>query len=206
MQLSPKLAQLNYERFQSMVIPFEHGVAKPALLVFNGDVYQGMGLDTFSIDDLNYAQQKLRILSGFYGLLRPLDGILPYRLEMGTSLKVKQHKNLYEFWGDKIKKNLQRDFDMDAQQVLINLASNEYFKAVNAHQLKARIITPIFKDYKNGNYKIISFYAKKARGMMSAYILKNRIDNPEEIKLFDQDNYLYNDLLSKGDEWVFTRG
>lgn len=206
MNISPKLAQLNFERFQEMKIPFDDKITKPALLVFSGDVYKGMNIDSFSDKDLYYCQQHLSILSGFYGILRPLDGIMPYRLEMGTSLSIGKKKNLYEFWNEKLQSTLAQDMKEANDEILINLASNEYYKSLKAHGLNYRIITPVFKDYKNETYKIVSFFAKKARGMMTAYIIKNRIENPEEIKLFNEDGYLFNDNLSKGDEWVFTRG
>ncbi len=206
MKVSTKLAQLNFERFQLMQFPFDIESTKPSILVFKGDVFQGMNIDAFSDDDLIYTQYHLSILSGFYGILRPLDGIMPYRLEMGTALVVGEYKNLYHFWGDKIKKILLQDMAAANDTILVNLASNEYYKSLRTNGMKCRIITPVFKDYKNGNYKIISFYAKKARGMMAAYILKNRIENPEEMKLFNDGGYMYNDQLSKGDNWVFTRG
>ncbi len=206
MGISAKLAQLNFERYQLMEIPYGQSVSKAALLVFNGAVFQGMDVLSFENHDLEFSQKKLRILSGFYGLLRPLDCIMPYRLEMGTSLKVDKYKNLYEFWGNKINLLLQNDLKENGDDVLINLASNEYFKAIKQKELNARIITPVFKDYKNGQYKMIAIYAKKARGMMAAYILKNKIDNPDEIKHFDFLGYEYNDLLSENDNWVFTRG
>lgn len=206
MKISPKLAQLNFERFQEMQLPFDDNLTKPALLVFHGDVYRGMNVAGFSDEDLYYSQQHLSILSGFYGILKPLDGIMPYRLEMGTSLAIGKKKNLYGFWNRKLQSTLLQDMKDANDDILVNLASNEYYKSLKANELKCRIITPVFKDYKNETYKIISFYAKKARGMMSAYILKNRIENPEELKLFNEDGYSFNDQLSKGDEWVFTRG
>jgi len=206
MKVSNKISLLNFERYQSMSFPFESKETKAALLVFNGAVFQSMNIDSFSSSDLYYAQNKLRILSGFYGLLRPLDGIMPYRLEMGTKLKVKSQKNLYSFWGNKLTKILQKDIDDNGDNILINLASNEYFKAINTKILNARIISPEFKDFKNDKYKVISIYAKQARGMMSEFILKNRIENPDEIKLFNTGGYQYNDIMSSDDNWVFTRG
>jgi len=206
MKVSSKISQLNFERFQSMNFPFDSNETKAALLVFNGAVFQSMNIETFSSSDLEYAQQKLRILSGFYGLLRPLDGIMPYRLEMGTHLSVNSHKNLYSFWGEKLTTTLQNDIDDNGDNILINLASNEYFKAINIKKIDARIITPEFKDYKNDKYKVISIYAKQARGMMSEFILKNRIDKPDEIKLFNTAGYQYNDNMSTPNKWVFTRG
>ncbi len=206
MKISPKLAQLNFERFQDMDIPFDRANAKAALLVFDGDVYRGMNVKSFTDEDLYYSQKHLSILSGFYGILRPLDAILPYRLEMGTSLSIGKKKNLYEFWNNKLQKTLIDDMKENNDDLLINLASNEYYKSLKPKDLNCRIITPVFKDYKNENYKIISFFAKKARGMMTAYIIKNRIENPEELKLFNEDGYSFNDRLCKGDDWVFTRG
>jgi cytoplasmic iron level regulating protein YaaA (DUF328/UPF0246 family) len=205
MKISNNLSQLNFERFQNMDLDKLQSVSKPSLLVFNGAVFQNMNLDEFGIDDLKYSQSKLRILSGFYGLLRPLDGIIPYRLEMGTALKVKGYNNLYKFWGDKITDLLQSDLDDDGDKVLINLASNEYFKSINTKKLDARVITIEFKEYKDEKYKTIAIYAKMARGKMSNYILKNRINNPDEIKLFSEDGYQYNDIMSEADKWVFVR-
>jgi len=206
MKVSSKISQLNFERFQSMNFPFGNNEVKSALLVFNGAVFQSMNIETFSSSDLKYAQQKLRILSGFYGLLRPLDGIMPYRLEMGTHLSVKSYNNLYSFWGDKLTNALQNDIDENGDSILINLASNEYFKAINIKKIDARIITPEFKDFKNDKYKVISIYAKQARGMMTEFILKNRIANPDELKLFTSGGYQYNDNMSSPNKWVFTRG
>ena len=206
MGISSKLAQLNFERFQQWQYPFPEEEVKPALLVFKGEVFVGINAAAFDVGDLNYAQEHLRILSGLYGLLRPLDNILPYRLEMGTRYKTGKFKHLYDFWGDKIHNAVQQILDKQGDKVLINLASNEYFKSVKAQKLDARIITPQFKDFKNGRYKMISFFAKKARGLMTNFILKNRIENPDELKLFDREGYEYNDRLSEGDNWVFTRG
>jgi len=205
MKISENLAQLNYQRYQQMQFPLSKFKLLPSLLAFNGAVFQSMNVKSFSDDDWSYAQQKLRMLSGFYGLLRPMDGILPYRLEMGTKLEVGNNKNLYKFWDHKINNLLKEDIDANGDNVLINLASNEYFKAVVAKDIDARIITPTFKEYKDGKYKMIAIYAKMARGLMSAFIIKNKISNPEELKLFDIDNYTYNDQLSEGDNWVFTR-
>ena len=206
MKVSNNISQLNFERFQTMNLPFNNDIAKAALLVFNGAVFKSMNIDTFSSADLDYSQNKLRILSGFYGLLRPLDAIMPYRLEMGTPFAINSNKNLYAFWENKITDLLQQDIVENGDNILVNLASNEYFKAVNTKKLDARIITPEFKDYKNEKYKIISIYAKQARGMMSEFVLKNRIANPEELKLFNTGGYQYNDNMSEGDKWVFVRG
>lgn len=204
MKLSDKLAGLNLGRFQSWKPPFDAGNAKQAVLAFNGDVYAG--LDAASLDEagLAFAQKHLRILSGLYGVLKPLDYIQPYRLEMGTKLANDEGKDLYAFWGDQLKESLEAEPAL-ADKVLINLASNEYFKAVKAKQLDTRIITPIFKDEKNGQYKIISFYAKKARGLMSRYIIDNKIMTPEAIKGFDVDGYYFSESASSESDWVFLR-
>ena len=205
MKVSDKIGQLNYDRFQSWKRPFTEKNAKQALLAFKGDVYTGLDAESFSQHDFNWAQKHLRILSGLYGLLKPLDLIQPYRLEMGTKFANKGGKNLYEFWGDTITNALNDELANDKKPVLINLASNEYFKAVQPKALNAEIITPAFKDFKNGQYKMISFYAKKARGLMSAYIIKNRLQNPEDIKKFDTAGYYYSPEQSKGNNWVFLR-
>lgn len=204
MDISPKLAELNYERNQLWSHNNFDNPLKPAVLAFTGDVYQGMQADRFSEVQLLAAQEKIRILSGLYGLLRPLDLIQAYRLEMGTSIAIQRKKNLYAFWSEKITNQLQEDLN-ETGNVLVNLASNEYFKAVNAKKLNARIITPEFKDLKNGQYKMISFFAKRARGLMCRFVVENNITNPEEMKAFDLDGYYYNVDLSKENEWVFTR-
>jgi len=200
MKLSDKLGQLNYERFQAWQQPFTKSNARPAVLAFNGDVYQGLEASTFSAEDFKFAQGHLRILSGLYGLLRPLDLMQPYRLEMGT-----RYNNLYQFWGLIITEALNAQLRKTKSQALVNLASNEYFKAVKAKELAAPVLEPVFKDWKNGDYKIISFFAKKARGLMSAYIIKNQLKNPEDLKAFDWGGYQYNAALSGESKWVFTR-
>ncbi|NQZ30128.1 MAG: peroxide stress protein YaaA [Oceanospirillaceae bacterium] len=207
MKLSDKLAALNVARYGSWQIPFDLDNAKQAVLAFKGDVYTGLDAQSLSEDDLAFAQQHLRILSGLYGLLKPLDLMQPYRLEMGTKLKMRTKENLYQFWGtsltDQINKNTAQNAGQEA--CLINLASNEYFKAVQPKQLKARLITPIFKDQKNGRYKIISFYAKKARGMMVRYIIDNRITDSSKLKDFDYAGYYYSAEQSTANDWVFLR-
>lgn len=205
MDISPKLAELNHQRFQAWALPFTPENAWQAVLMFNGDVYQGLKAETFSSAEFEIAQQKLRILSGVYGLLKPLDLIQPYRLEMGTNLPVAKKKNLYEFWKTRITVRLNQDLAQNTQAVLINLASNEYFGAVDAKKLKGRIITPSFKENKDGKYQVVSFFAKRARGLMSRFIIENNIDNPDEIKAFDLEGYYFNNQLSKADNWVFTR-
>ncbi|MFY9151978.1 MAG: peroxide stress protein YaaA [Prolixibacteraceae bacterium] len=205
MGISPKLAELNFQRFQEWALPFTPENSWQALLMFNGDVYQGLNAETFSSEDFETAQQNLRILSGVYGLLKPLDLIQPYRLEMGTSIAVARKKNLYDFWKVKITAKLTQELAETDQKILINLASNEYFSAIDTKKLKARIITPAFKEHKNGQYQMVSFFAKKARGLMSRFIIQNKITDAEELKAFDLDGYYFNNQLSKGDSWVFTR-
>ncbi|MTI64540.1 peroxide stress protein YaaA [Methylophaga sp.] len=204
MKLSDKLAGLNAARYESWQRPFTADNAKQAVLAFKGDVYTGLDAESLDKAGFDFAQKHLRILSGLYGVLKPLDLIQPYRLEMGTRLENQAGKDLYAFWGDKLRQSLQQDEGLK-DGVLINLASNEYFKAVQAKQLDARIITPVFKDWKNGQYKMISFYAKKARGLMSRYIIDHKLSEPEAIKQFDYDGYRFNEEMSKGDDWVFIR-
>lgn len=202
MALSDKLAALNAARYESWQPEFSLDNAKQALLAFKGDVYTGLDAETMNDADMDYAQQHLRILSGLYGVLKPLDLMQPYRLEMGTKLENAKGKDLYQFWGDDIKASIEADLD---DGVLINLASNEYFKSVQAKKLNARIITPVFKDQKNGQYKMISFYAKKARGLMSRYIIDNKLTESEAIKQFDYEGYYFSETASNEDEWVFLR-
>lgn len=203
MKINSKLAQLNYERYQEWNPHFNTENAKQALLSFKGDVFTGIGAETFSKEDFNFAQQNLAILSGLYGLLKPLDLMQAYRLEMGTPLKTRKWKNLYDFWGDKISILVNEMLEGD---VLINLASNEYYKAINKDLLKGSIITPTFKENRNGTYKFVHIFGKKARGLMTRFIIQNKITDPNEIKLFDLEGYYYNDRLSTEFEWVFTRG
>ena len=205
MGISDKLAALNVARYQSWKTPFSLKNAKQAALAFKGDVYTGLDAETLSDQHDEYAQQHLRILSGLYGVLRPLDLIQPYRLEMGVGFNNAKGKDLYTFWGDKITNRLNKELAEQESDVVINLASNEYFKSVNTQQLKARVITPVFKDAKNGQYKIISFYAKKARGLMARYIIEKGLQEPNAIKRFKVGGYRYNKELSAGDNWVFTR-
>ncbi|CAA0102910.1 Uncharacterised protein [Zhongshania aliphaticivorans] len=205
MKISPKLGELNHQRFMNWSQPFTKKNSKAAVLAFRGDVYTGLNADSFNDDDFAFAQQHLRILSGLYGLLRPLDLIQAYRLEMGTRFANKDGKNLYEFWDTSITKALNKQLSQIHSQVVINLASNEYFSAVKTKALNADIITPIFKDYKNDKYKIISFYAKKARGLMAAYIIQNRITEVEQLKAFDREGYYYSAEQSTAREWVFLR-
>lgn len=204
MKVSDKLAGLNMARFQQWKTPFTEKNAKQAILAFKGDVYTGLDAETLDEQDLDFAQQHLRILSGLYGVLRPLDLMQPYRLEMGTPFQNKAGRDLYAFWGEQLQKSLEAEPALQ-DGVLINLASNEYFKAVNAKKLKATIITPVFKDWKNGQYKMISFYAKKARGLMSRYIIDQKINSPEKLKQFDSEGYRYSEEMSQKNDWVFIR-
>jgi cytoplasmic iron level regulating protein YaaA (DUF328/UPF0246 family) len=203
MGLSDKLADLNVGRFAHWKQPFTAENARPAVYAFKGDVYTGLDAYSFSKKDMTFAQKHFRMLSGLYGLLKPLDLMQPYRLEMGTKFKNLRGVNLYEFWGDTITDKINED--LKKGEVLLNLASNEYFKSVNKKALNGEIITPVFKDQKNGQYKIISFYAKKARGLMAAYVIKNKISNVEDIKRFDTSGYRFDEAMSKPKEWVFIR-
>jgi len=205
MKLSDKLAGLNAARFGEWSQPFTPDNARQAILAFNGDVYSGLDANSFTDEDFDFAQQHFRILSGLYGLLKPLDLMQAYRLEMGTKLDNIRGSNLYQFWGDIITNELNYALAAQGDKMLINLASNEYFKVVNKKVLNATIITPQFKDWKNGQYKMISFFAKKARGLMARYIIQNQITDSENIKAFDVAGYQFNSELTHGNEWVFTR-
>lgn len=203
MSISAALAELNFNRFQEMQNFPSEVPAKQAVSVFVGEAYRGLSSDDFSDDDLQFAQKHLRILSGFYGVLRPLDLIQPYRLEMGTKLKVNKYDNLYKFWGDKITNQINKDLQTP---VIINLASDEYFKSVNKKILNAEIITPVFYDNHKGTYKMITVYAKNARGAMTRYIIKNRIENHEELKNANVNGYKFSEKMSDKEKWVFVRG
>ena len=205
MGVSPKLAKLNKERFTNWKAPFTEENAKQAALAFKGDVYEGMRAWEFNADDFAFAQKSLRILSGLYGLLRPLDLMQPYRLEMGTVYGNPAGKDLYAFWGDTLAKAIDEAVEASGSDLLVNLASQEYFKAAKAKNLKARIVSPVFKDEKNGKYKIISFYAKKARGLMSAYLIRNRVTKAEEIAGFDFAGYRFSPEDSTEEAPVFLR-
>lgn len=206
MGISPKLAHLNHERFATWRRPFDTENAKQALLAFKGDVYTGLDAESLNKKELLYTQDHLRILSGLYGVLRPLDLIQPYRLEMGTKLNTSSFQGLYKYWGDTLTLNMNEALAAQGDNILINLASNEYFKALNKKKLEAEIITPVFKDFKNGQYKMISFFAKKARGFMSRFILKNELKKPEELKHFDADGYYFSEAESGMNQLVFLRG
>lgn len=203
MGVSDTISTLNAKRFKAFKTPFTQENAKQALLAFKGDVYIGMQAARYKEKDFAFAQKHLRILSGLYGVLRPLDLIQPYRLEMGTKFPSGRGKDLYAFWGDSITNELNNDL---TDGMVINLASKEYFKAVKPAKLRGNIITPVFKEYKNGKYAVIGLFAKRARGLMADYIIQHRIKNPEDIKAFDIEGYRFNKKLSTKDEWVFVRG
>lgn len=206
MSISEKLASLNVERYHNFTKKKDPKHAKQALFAFQGDVYQGLEAGTLNEKEVKFAQNHIRILSGLYGVLKPLDLIQPYRLEMGTQLRVNGDKNLYSFWNDKIVKQLNKDIKAQGDKILLNLASQEYFKSLNLDNLKAKVIDVEFKDHKNGQYKIISFYAKKARGLMSRYMIDNEITNLEDLKGFDYEGYWYDDKESTETKLAFKRG
>lgn len=205
MSLSDKLAELNVERYQTWQTPFDTSNAKQALLAFKGDVYQGLESEKWKAADFTFAQKHIRILSGLYGLLRPLDLMQPYRLEMGTKLKTERGKDLYAFWGNTITDAINEAIRSSRSKAFVNLASNEYYHSVDPKQLKAPIITPVFKDQKNGKYKIISFFAKKARGMMANYIVQNKLKDAEELKKFNVAGYKFDKDSSDDNTLTFLR-
>lgn len=205
MGISDNLGELNFQRFQSWHLPFTPENAKQAVLAFNGEVYRGLKAEILSEEKLLLAQSKLRILSGLYGVLKPLDIIQPYRLEMGTRLNYYRNKNLYEFWNPEITKRVNQAVAESGSGVLVNLASNEYFKSIDKKKLRAEIVTPEFKDLKNGEYKMITVFAKKARGLMSRFIIENDIIDVENLQAFEVEGYNYNPRLSKPGNPVFTR-
>ena len=206
MGLSDKLATLNFDRYQSWkAAKSVSSDAKPSMLVFKGDVYQGLNAEDFSNKDLKFAQKHLRILSGLYGILRPMDIMKPYRLEMGTKLETSKGKNLYEFWGELVQNNVIDDLSSQKSDLLINLASKEYFSVLGKMPEFINVVSPVFKDYKSGKYKIISFYAKKARGLMARWIIQNKITDFEELINFDIDGYKYSKAESTISEPVFLR-
>ncbi len=202
MSLSEKLSELNFDRFQNFKLPFTLENAKQAILAFKGDVYNGINAPDLSSEDLEFAQSKVRMLSGLYGVVRPLDLIQPYRLEMGTKLSNAKGPNLYEYWGAEISNVLNED----EPDLIINLASNEYFKAIDKNALNANILDIVFKEKKGETYKIIGIYAKRARGLMVNYIIRNRLENPEALKNFSDEGYRFDKDLSSDSSWVYLRG
>ncbi len=205
MKLSDKLTELNFRRFRAFSTPFSTANARQAVLVFNGDTYVGLDAKTLSADDLAFAQNHLRILSGLYGMLRPLDLIQPYRLEMSRRLNTARGADLYQFWGDRLAGAIDEAAAGDRQAAVINLASNEYFKAARRKQMKSRVITPVFKEVKNGEARILGLFAKRARGMMARYMIVNRLKLPEDLKSFTDGGYAWQAHLSDDDTWVYTR-
>jgi len=207
MDISDQLAHLNFQRYADWSPKFDTSNAKQAVLAFNGDVYEGFDAKSLSASDLDYAQQHVRVLSGLYGLLRPLDMLQPYRLEMGTRFENRRGKDLYAFWGERITHALNRQLEkkQDGSRVLINCASTEYFKSVKPKKLAAPVITPVFEDWKGGRYKIISFHAKRARGLMARYLVENRFETPEQLKDFDAEGYAFDTDASNDSTYVFRR-
>ncbi len=205
LKINPDLALLTAERFASFQKEPLDIAVKPAIFAYNGDAYRGLDAETLSPEALSFAGDHLRIFSALYGMLRPLDNIQPYRLEMAITLHVNRAKNLYEFWKDKINGFLAKELASDPVPVLINLASQEYFATIDPDILGARIITPVFREYRDGIYKTLSMYTKYARGLMTRYIMEEQLNDPEELKLFDLEGYAFDDNLSEDDRWVFTR-
>jgi cytoplasmic iron level regulating protein YaaA (DUF328/UPF0246 family) len=205
MHVSDNIADLNQQRFKKWKTPFNPENARQAIFAFKGDVYIGLDAYSMTAQNVDFAQDHLRILSGLYGLLRPLDLMQPYRLEMGTRIDTDMGNNLYQFWDGRITKSLNQELKQSDSKTLINLASNEYFKSIKPKLLKADVITPVFKDYNKGSYQVIGFFAKKARGLMTRYLIDNEIDNPATLKDFSAEGYAFNTAMSNSNEWVFTR-
>jgi cytoplasmic iron level regulating protein YaaA (DUF328/UPF0246 family) len=205
MNVSNNISDLNFERNKRWKTPFTPDNAKQALFAFRGDVYIGLDADSMTSDNIQFAQKHLRMLSGLYGLLRPLDLMQAYRLEMGSRLSTDQGSNLYQFWDMRITKAINSELKQMESRVLVNLASNEYYKAVKAKAIRGQIVTPVFKDYNQDRYQIIGFFAKKARGLMARHIIDEQINRVEDIKQFDREGYQYDASLSSANEWVFTR-
>jgi uncharacterized protein len=203
--VSSKLADLNHERYQTFQFPFTPENARQALLAFKGDVYKGIAIDQYDDQDLEFAQSHLRILSGLYGILKPLDLIQPYRLEMGTKLVNPLGKDLYAFWGTHITEALNVDCERGQSTTLVNLASNEYYKAIKLSHLQVPSLNILFKENKNGTYKTIGLFAKRARGLMVNYVIQHRLTDPNDLKAFDIEGYQFNRQLSSSQDWVFSR-
>ena len=203
MNINHDLVEVNTMRYQEWTTNLNNAQTQPALLAFNGEVYRGLDAKSFSDTDLKYAQEHLRILSGLHGILRPLDRLQAYRLEMGTSIPVGRKKNLYDLWRDRVTERLNQQLKVLGTDCIINLASTEYSKVVDFKRIDGQVIIPVFKDLKNGEYKVVMTWAKSARGKMASYIIRNRIEKPEDLKGFKE--YSYNDRLSTENEWVFTR-
>lgn len=205
MGINPKLAELNVDRFYKFRKRHNIQNSLQALFAFNGDVFLGLDAKSFSDETVRYAQDHLRILSGLYAVLRPLDLIQPYRLEMGTKLNTSLGNDLYSFWGDHITRMIKSDLNKTENEYLLNLASNEYFKSIDVSKIKVPVLTATFKEYRNGQLKFFPVFGKKARGLMTRYVLENKISDPEELKGFNTEGYSYEEKLSSGEEFVFVR-
>jgi uncharacterized protein len=205
MDISTKLSELNALRYSEWDYPYPDGKARPALSAFKGDVYEGLKAWELDAEQIDFADKHLRILSGLYGLLKPTDLMLAYRLEMGTALQGKDFKNLYQFWGDRITRSIKQATKESAGKIIVNLASDEYSKAVDFKATRARVVTPVFNEFRNGTYKFISYNGKRARGLMTRFIIDHRITVPEHLKLFNYEGYEYLEQRSKGDHWAFVR-
>lgn len=205
MDVSNKIAELNFQRYLKWSLPFTLVNSKQALFIYKGNVFKGINVESYKEDDYKFAQKHLRILSALYGVLRPLDLIQPYRLDMNNKLIDFKEKNLYKYWSEIVTEALNENLEEKQDNILINLASNEYFKIIDTKKFNGEIITPVFKEFKNGKYKVISSYAKHARGLMTSYIIKNQISNAQDIKLFNEEGYNFTEELSTDKEWVFTR-
>ena len=205
MHVSGNIADLNQQRFKKWKTPFNPENARQAIFAFKGDVYIGLDAYTMTARNVEFAQDHLRILSGLYGVLRPLDLMQAYRLEMGTRIDTDTGNNLYQFWDERITRTLNQELEQSGANSLINLASNEYFKSIKPKLLKAEVITPVFRDYNKGSYQVIGFYAKKARGLMARFLIDNEIDNPAGLMDFSAEGYAFNKAMSNSHEWVFTR-
>lgn len=205
MDLSDPLALLNFNRYAEWTVPFTPDNAKQAILAFDGDVYDGFSAKTLSADDLDFAQQQIRILSGLYGILKPLDLMQAYRLEMGTKFANENGKDLYTFWGERLLQAINLELAEMARPVAVNLASEEYFKAAVGRKINGTVIQPVFEDWKGGKYKIISFYAKRARGLMARFATVNRLSEPEDLQDFAEDGYAFAEAVSDEKSWVFRR-
>lgn len=205
MGISPTLARLNFERYLKWQLPFDERNSNPSILTFKGDVYEGIDVKDFTKDDLEFAQQSVRILSGLYGVLKPMDLMQPYRLEMGTKIDINKSNNLYEFWQKTLTDHFDKLLESDKENTLVNLASNEYSKAINIKKLKGNVITPVFKEHKGNEYKTIAIYAKRARGLMTRFAIKNRLEKVEHLKTFAEEGYVFSPQQTKGNTWVFVR-
>lgn len=204
LSISPQLAHLNFERYQLWHFPFTPQNANPAIYSFKGEVFNGLDVDSMSKSDILFAQKHLRILSGLYGILRPLDLIQPYRLDISDRLTI-NNQSLYKFWKQLLTQQVLQDIEQDKNSLLINLASNEYFKGLDSKKIKAQIITPVFKETRGNSFKIVTMYAKKARGLMARFIIQNHITDPEKLKLFDKEGYYFDESLSSANEFIYIR-